>query len=188
MRQLAARGSLAPADVEAIWQNYTQRAKPALEIAAAVGRAAEWQHSEGGWRLIAAAEACLLRAVAEGEAKLKAIPKAARLWFREHRDRLGGAVVEHPPGTLRKPEARPAAAAGPTTIAGDGVLEIAMVRDKKAFLLGANTIISGPYTARAHRGDAARWLDAGKAAKQVGRPVGKVRRRASAGPAARNAR
>lgn len=157
MRQLAARGPLSPSEVETIWRNFGRDELSAAEIATTLGRLVEWQQHPHGWRLVASAEACLLRAVATKPTELKALPKPARMWFREHHQRLSKQVVETPPGTIRKPVAGVKIVSGPTSITGDGKIAAQMLADRKAFLLGWNMIVWGPYTTKAPGAAVERW-------------------------------
>lgn len=178
MRQLAARGPLTPSEIETIWQNYGRNELPAAEIAVTLKRLVEWQHTPQGWMLIASAEACLLRAVATKPVELKKLPKQARMWFREHHQRLAKQVVENPVGTIRRPTATAKPVSGPASITGDGAIAAQMLSERKAFLLGWNMIVWGPYTSKAPGAVVERWhklLARSKVSKKGARPVGKRR-------------
>ena len=108
--------------------------------------------------LVASAELCLLRAVEAGPVPVKDIPKAARLWFREHKHRMAPFIIEQPPGTLRKATASKVLPTGPCDIANSGGDVAELIASKKAFILGANTIIYGPYTTRGSDEAKARWF------------------------------
>lgn len=149
-RQLEARGPLTPREVTAIVVNYDKSRTYehentiAIEVAKSLGRKAEWV-DQNGVKLIATAEMTILRTVAKGECKVAPLPKAAKLWWRQHGDRMP--VVEVRPGVLgaQQPEAR--VVTGPVPITDDMATAI---QQGKAFAIGANWAL--PYSSNAARG------------------------------------
>lgn len=160
LRQLAARGPLQPKEIEAIYENYTQKKSPdAATIAALLGRAVEWHEGPKGWALAAAAEMCIIRAVSHTPLALNTLPKTARLWFREHHQRMSHIAVEISPGMIVRPKIKRKRTHGPVSISENGQLEKALLDNNEAFPLGCNLIIEAKPVTKASDLFLSRWME-----------------------------